>query len=81
MAIPKTTKAWVVQGTTGFDDLVFKPDHPLPALTDHDVLVKFHGASLNFRDLVIAQVDISPPDSPNPPKTDRITGQIPIPAI
>ncbi|RFU33059.1 hypothetical protein B7463_g3290, partial [Scytalidium lignicola] len=48
-----TTRQWTVQGQTGFDDLKFSPSAPVPKLGDHDVLVKIHFASLNFRDLVI----------------------------
>lgn len=55
MGIPKTVKAWVVRGTGGFDDLVLRHEHPLPEVGDHDVLVKFHAASINFRDLIIPQ--------------------------
>lgn len=65
MPIIKSTKAWVVKGTTGFDDLVFKPEYPLPEVGEHDVLVKFHAAALNFRDLAIVQVDMKSDD----PKT------------
>jgi len=54
MAIPKTMKAWSLQGENGFDEsLVFRKDVPIPPLSDNDVLVKFHAASLNFRDLAI----------------------------
>jgi len=59
MGIPKTVKAWVVRGTGGFDDLVLRHEHPLPEVGDHDVLVKFHAASINFRDLIIPQVNIA----------------------
>jgi len=53
MSTPKTTKAWTIQGTDGFDSMVLKEDFPLPTVSDNDVLVKFHAASLNFRDLII----------------------------
>ncbi len=57
MAVPTTTKAWSVQGTDGFDkSLVFRPDVPIPSLSDNDVLVRFHAASLNFRDVAIPLV-------------------------
>ncbi len=51
------TKAWVVEGTTGIDNLKFNERYPLPQLGDYDVLVKFHAASLNYRDLIIPQVN------------------------
>jgi len=54
MAVPTTTKAWSVRGVDGFDkSLVFRPDVPIPSLSDNDVLVKFHAASLNYRDVAI----------------------------
>ncbi|KFY85079.1 hypothetical protein V500_08735 [Pseudogymnoascus sp. VKM F-4518 (FW-2643)] len=53
MSLPKTTDAWVTKGTTGLDNLVFESGRPLPAVEDHDVMVKFHGASLNYRDISI----------------------------
>ncbi|KAL3419816.1 zinc-binding alcohol dehydrogenase [Phlyctema vagabunda] len=52
-SIPKTTKAWTVQGQNGFDSLNFSKDTQIPELTANEVLVKFHSASLNYRDLVI----------------------------
>ncbi|KAF7597227.1 hypothetical protein BBP40_008069 [Aspergillus hancockii] len=46
-------KQWSVQGkANGFDELVYK-DAPVPKVGDNEVLVKFHAASLNYRDLVI----------------------------
>ncbi|EKD21698.1 uncharacterized protein L3040_004922 [Drepanopeziza brunnea f. sp. 'multigermtubi'] len=52
-AIPTTTSAWTLEGHDGFDSLKFTKDVPIPALSDHEVLVKFHAASLNYRDLII----------------------------
>ncbi|RFU29467.1 hypothetical protein B7463_g6865, partial [Scytalidium lignicola] len=52
-SIPKTTKAWTVSETGDFDGLKFNPEFAIPPLSDNDVLVKFHAASLNYRDLVI----------------------------
>lgn len=49
----KTTQAWQVVGSGSFDALKFNEKFELPEVTDHDVLVKFHSASLNYRDLVI----------------------------
>ncbi len=51
--IPKTTKAWTVEGQDGFDSLKLNKDVAIPALSDNEVLVKFHAASLNYRDLII----------------------------
>jgi NADPH:quinone reductase-like Zn-dependent oxidoreductase len=56
MSSVKTTKAWTRTGTTGFDTLKFNEQTPLPELGDHDVLVKIHAASLNYRDLSLAKV-------------------------
>jgi hypothetical protein len=52
-AIPKTMKAWSVEGTNGFDSLTFHAEAPLPEPSDYEVLVKFHAVSLNYRDLLI----------------------------
>ncbi|KAJ8063417.1 hypothetical protein OCU04_008637 [Sclerotinia nivalis] len=54
-SIPKTTKAWRVQGQDGIDSLKYDTQVTLPELGDNDVLVKFHAASLNFRDLAIVK--------------------------
>ncbi|THW59595.1 NAD(P)-binding protein [Aureobasidium pullulans] len=51
---PSTQKQWRVQGTGSFDNLKFNKEAPVPEVGDKDVLVKFHGASLNYRDLIIA---------------------------
>lgn len=49
-------KQWVVTGTdNGFDGLQLQ-DAQLPKVGDSDVLVKFHAASLNYRDLIIPLV-------------------------
>ncbi|KAK0367684.1 zinc-binding dehydrogenase [Colletotrichum limetticola] len=48
-------KQWTVEGATGFDSLKMAADVALPALGDKQVLVKFHAASLNYRDLAIAK--------------------------
>jgi len=53
---PTTTAQWTVEGKSGLDSLKFNPNAPLPKLGDHDVLVKFKAASLNYRDLVITKV-------------------------
>lgn len=57
MSLPKTTKGWAVVGQGSFDNLKFDNQQTLPELSDNEVLVKFHAASLNFRDIMIAQVN------------------------
>ncbi|KAJ3454859.1 hypothetical protein MRS44_013459 [Fusarium solani] len=54
MSTPRTTKAWTVEGKGSLDSLKFNKEHVLPELSDNEVLVKFHAASLNFRDIMIA---------------------------
>jgi NADPH:quinone reductase-like Zn-dependent oxidoreductase len=53
MSIPKTTKAWSVEGTDGFESLKLNEDQPIANLGDHEVLVKIHYVSLNYRDVLI----------------------------
>ena len=53
---PSTTKQWTVTGKDGFDSLSFNEKAEIPKLGDHDVLVNFHYASLNYRDLIIPKV-------------------------
>ncbi|KAI0384082.1 zinc-binding dehydrogenase [Hypomontagnella monticulosa] len=53
-SIPQTARQWNVVGHDGVDALKFT-EQPVPQLGDNQVLVKIHGASLNFRDIVIAQ--------------------------
>ncbi|KAG4440648.1 hypothetical protein IFR05_003846 [Cadophora sp. M221] len=54
-AIPTTTKAWSVEGKEGFESLKFNNELPIPALSENEVLVKIHAASLNYRDLAITK--------------------------
>lgn len=54
-AIPTTTKAWAVEGKDGFESLKLKNEVPIPALSENEVLVKIHAASLNYRDLAITK--------------------------
>ena len=56
---PTTTKQWNIQGKGSFDALKFDEKAQIPNLGDHDVLVHFHAASLNYRDLIIPLVDTS----------------------
>lgn len=51
-----TTKTWTVEGNGSFDSLKFSQDRVLPELTANEVLIKFHAASLNYRDVIIALV-------------------------
>jgi NADPH:quinone reductase-like Zn-dependent oxidoreductase len=46
-------KQWIVQGTTGSENLKLV-DCPMPQALGNDVLVKFHAASLNYRDVMIS---------------------------
>jgi NADPH:quinone reductase-like Zn-dependent oxidoreductase len=50
---PDTMHQWTVQGTDGFDSLKLDKNAPIPKVTERSVLVKFHAASLNYRDLII----------------------------
>jgi NADPH:quinone reductase-like Zn-dependent oxidoreductase len=52
-AAPKTTKAWTIQGFNGFNSLKLNEKVAVPEVSDYEVLVKFHAASLNYRDLII----------------------------
>jgi NADPH:quinone reductase-like Zn-dependent oxidoreductase len=52
-SIPKTHRAWTVEGLNGFDSLKFHKEAPVSEPSDYEVLVKFHAASLNYRDLLI----------------------------
>lgn len=53
---PTTTKRWTVEGRGSFDNLKFREEAEIPKLGDHNILVHFHAASLNYRDLIIAKV-------------------------
>ncbi|KAL4789833.1 hypothetical protein BDV19DRAFT_396647 [Aspergillus venezuelensis] len=63
-----STPAWLLTGQNGTESLQFDPAFPLPPLGPHDVLVRIHAASLNYRDLAIAQgkfnLPLSPPKTP-----------------
>ncbi|KAB8218286.1 alcohol dehydrogenase [Aspergillus novoparasiticus] len=48
------TPAWTLTSQKGISSLKFVENHPLPALGYHDVRIKIHAASLNYRDLAIA---------------------------
>ncbi|KLU87036.1 hypothetical protein MAPG_06042 [Magnaporthiopsis poae ATCC 64411] len=50
----RTTDQWIVNGTEkGFDELEYQKNVPVPNVGDNDVLVRLHGATLNYRDLII----------------------------
>ncbi|KAL2062335.1 hypothetical protein VTL71DRAFT_6601 [Oculimacula yallundae] len=52
---PTTFKQWTLDGQNGIESLVCN-DVELPTeVGDHDVLLKIHAASLNYRDLAIAK--------------------------
>ncbi|KAF2019113.1 GroES-like protein [Aaosphaeria arxii CBS 175.79] len=51
--IPKTQKQWTLEGKRGIDSLTWNDQAPVPEVGEYDVLVKFHAASLNYRDLTI----------------------------
>ncbi|KAI0837206.1 zinc-containing alcohol dehydrogenase [Hypoxylon sp. FL0890] len=57
-SIPKTTRQWNISGTYGLETLKFT-EQPVPQLGDTEVLVKIHGASLNDRDILVAQGEFS----------------------
>ncbi|KAF4631911.1 hypothetical protein G7Y89_g6214 [Cudoniella acicularis] len=63
-SLPKTTKVWTVEGTNGFDSLKFNKEAPIPAFSDNEVLIKFHAASLNYRDLIIPKGEYPLPNTP-----------------
>ncbi|KAL4939317.1 hypothetical protein BDV06DRAFT_231108 [Aspergillus oleicola] len=67
-----STPAWHLTGQSGTGSLKFDPEVPLPPLGPHDVLVRIHAASLNYRDLAIANGKLSLPL--NPPKTPLSDG-------
>ena len=49
---------WRVAEHAGFDGLKFEHDVPVPQLGSRDCLVKIEAVSLNFRDLMVAQVHL-----------------------
>ncbi|KAL4966402.1 zinc-dependent alcohol dehydrogenase family protein [Aspergillus stella-maris] len=63
-----STPAWLLTGQNGTESLEFDAEFPLPPLGPHDVLVRIHAASLNYRDLAIAQgkfnLPLAPPKTP-----------------
>ncbi|KAK4119768.1 alcohol dehydrogenase-like protein [Parathielavia appendiculata] len=65
MSLPTKQKQWLVAGTDkGFNGLFFQ-DAAVPKPGDNEVLVRLHGASLNYRDLLIPRGEyIFPLDLP-----------------
>lgn len=54
MSIPTTQKQWITSSTDkDFDGLVYQTSAPVPKPSSSQVLVRIHGASLNYRDLII----------------------------
>ncbi|KAF9242430.1 hypothetical protein DTO013E5_7748 [Penicillium roqueforti] len=60
-----TTNEWRVEKQTGFDGLHFSKNVPIPDLGPNDVLVRFHAASINYRDLIIATGEYRYPTNAN----------------
>lgn len=58
----KMARRWVMTNQDGFElSLKFEENLPVPEdLAENDVLVELHGASLNYRELVIAKKVNSP---------------------
>lgn len=56
MSTKRRTDAWTLNSQNGIESLKFVRDILLPPLNAHEVLVKIHAASLNYRDLAITKV-------------------------
>lgn len=57
---PSTMKQWTITSSEkGFDGITFG-ETEVPKVGENDVLVKIQGASLNYRDLIIPLVSITP---------------------
>jgi NADPH:quinone reductase-like Zn-dependent oxidoreductase len=56
MGSVKTTKAWTINGTDSFESSKFNEQFPLDEITDHDILIRLHAVSLNYRDVAILKV-------------------------
>lgn len=55
--IPSTSAEWRLRGKKGLDSLEFETTVPMPQLGPSDVLVKLEAASLNYRDVLLTQVN------------------------
>lgn len=56
MSIPPTTRTWRVEGSNGFDSLIFNKAEPNEVLQDNQVLVRIRAVALNYRDASIPHV-------------------------
>ena len=54
--VPSVTKQWTVEGQKGFGSLQLNEEFRIPELGDTECLVRFHYASLNYRDLLVSKV-------------------------
>ena len=61
---PTSNKTWTVEGKDGFESLKLNEKGSVPELGEHDVLVRFHYASLNYRDLAVPKVSNARPQHP-----------------
>lgn len=60
---PNQTKRWVVEtATASYEGLKLK-EAQLPELGDHDVLVEMKSVSLNYRDVMVSNVNLEVFDS------------------
>ncbi|KAI9739027.1 MAG: hypothetical protein M1834_007239 [Cirrosporium novae-zelandiae] len=61
----KTIAKWTLESQQGIESLVFDKAAKIPCLGELDVLVRIYAASLNYRDLVIADGSMPLPISPH----------------
>jgi hypothetical protein len=66
---PKTSPAWILSEQKGIDSLQLVQENPIPEVGEYDVLLKIHAASLNYRDIVVAKVHVSPLNRPYEPRS------------
>ena len=55
-SIPHTGKTWRVASHTGFEGLQLDEKVPIQPIGSYECLVKIEAVSLNFRDLMVAEV-------------------------
>ncbi|KAI2634602.1 hypothetical protein GGS21DRAFT_539405 [Xylaria nigripes] len=53
MAIPSRQKQWAITGTGKDFETLQYIEGDVPKIEDHDVLIRMHAASLNYRDVII----------------------------
>lgn len=75
---PKTQKQWTVAGKSGFDDLKFTKDAPIPEIGDKDVLVKCTHPHLDTKSKHLLIPYNSPSRFPQLPRPHNPPGQVPI---